>query len=84
MATRTAKKANGSRTSKIGLAMAALATVGAVRMLNTKTRRKQIATAASKIGKAAASLIAASEVVKNAGPLLRRKPRSRLSTWLNG
>ena len=84
MATRTAKKGNGSRASKIGLAVAALATVGAVRMLNTKTRRKQLAAAASKVGKAAATLVATSEVLKKAGPLLRRKPRSRLATWLNG
>jgi hypothetical protein len=84
MATRTAKNANGSHTSKIGLAMAALAAVGAVRMLNTKSRRTQLTTAASKVGKAAATLIATSEVLKNGGALLRRKPRSRLSAWLNG
>lgn len=65
------------------MAVAALATAGAVRMLNTKTRRKQLATAARKVGKAAAALIAASEVVKSAGPLLGRNPRSRLSALLN-
>lgn len=81
MATR-AKKTNGSRTSKIGLAMAALATAGAVSMLNTKTRRKKLATTAAKVGKAAATLIATSQVVKKAGPLLSRKPRSRVATWL--
>ncbi len=85
MATRTKKAAKGSRTSKIGLAMAALATAGAVSMLTTKTRRKQVAATAAKVGakvgKAAAT--ATSEVMKKAGPLLSRKPRSRVAALFN-
>jgi len=82
MATR-AKKGNGR--SKVGMVMAALATAGAVSLLNTKARRKKVIAVVGKASKAAVSAVAASEVLAKAGPLLaqRRKPRSKLATWLN-
>ena len=82
MATRKVKAVNGGSGSKLGFFMAALATAGAVRLLSTRTRRDRLARTASKLGKAAATMIAASEVLKNAGPILRRKPRSRFA-WLS-
>ena len=85
MATRIAKKTNGNSKGGLGLAMAVLAaTAGVVKLLNTGTRRKKLARVAGKLGKAAATVMAASEVISNAGPLLmRRKPRSRLTAWLH-
>jgi thiamine monophosphate kinase len=91
MATRTRKKNGAASGRHFALVMAGLAAAGAANLLRSRTRRKRIAGMVGTLGKSAASVLAASEVLAQAPQLakfaqsrLSKRPtaRARLAAWL--
>ena len=90
MATRARKK-NGNG-KHLPLMMAGLAAAGAATLLHSRSRRKNIAKVVGKLGKDAAKVMAASEVLSQAPQLAKfaqsrftKRPsaRSRIAAWLS-
>lgn len=77
-------KVNSTGHSKIGMLMTALAAVGAVDVLKNRKRRAGLLGGIGKLGAAAATFVAAREVLtpQSFARAIGRPSRSRFSAWL--
>jgi hypothetical protein len=78
-------KANGNGRSKIGMVMTALAAMSAIGVFRNRRRRASLLRGISKVGAAAATMVAAAEVMAPkmyARAMARPAPRSRFTAWL--
>lgn len=85
-----ARRVKARKGNHFTMIAAALAAAGAVKVLRNQTRRTQVATAVKSLGKSAAAIMAAGEVLKQspqltklASRIVKRRPqRSRLAALL--
>jgi len=81
---RKVSKSNGTGHGKIGMLMTALAAAGAVGVLKNRKRRARLLDGLSKLGAAAATVVAARQVLtpQSFARALGRPQRSRFAAWL--